>query len=303
MSNLAPLSSHSTYTPAISTRRVEPLEDRTRAACTPDWNDVVRDVAHGKVRSEKFWVSCYKHGHPSLHSGLLVTPSSATPRTANLTPESGLEATWVDMNSFQVTCPSLNAPNVLVRAPRSTYPRTLTTGPINCMDVSPQGQLLLAGGADGVLRVLDAREGKLRVELNGHVGDITVCRFFPSGQVVLSGSSDLQLRIWSALDGTCVRILKGHAGGILDVAIVDRGRNVLSSSRDGTVRLWECASGTTLRTVVELSAPINRIALAQMPGFDVNGADMDATGGCLSLSWKTKFYGAHQALLNFTRAL
>ena len=38
-----------------------------------DFQDVIRDVLDGTVPDEKFWISCYKFGEPSVHGKAIVT--------------------------------------------------------------------------------------------------------------------------------------------------------------------------------------------------------------------------------------
>jgi proteasomal ATPase-associated factor 1 len=137
--------------------------------------------------------------------------------------------------------------------------------PVNCLNVSPHGELGVSGGNDGSLKVWETGTGAVRRDLKGHVGDILVCKFFPSSQVVLSGGSDVQLKIWSALDGTCAATIRGHSGGILDVDMVDRGRNIVSCSRDGTVRMWECGSQSQVAQLAQLGKPVNSVCVCTNP--------------------------------------
>jgi proteasomal ATPase-associated factor 1 len=63
--------------------------------------------------------------------------------------------------------------------------------------------------------------------LQGHIGEVSVTKWFPSGKVVLTGAQDLQLKIWDAMTGQCAATLKGHAGAITDAVMIDRGRNLI----------------------------------------------------------------------------
>lgn len=66
-------------------------------------------------------------------------------------------------------------------------------GQLNALNVSPAGELIIVGGDDGALHIVDAHDGSIRRTLEGHLSDITAARFFPSGQVILSGSRDMQV--------------------------------------------------------------------------------------------------------------
>lgn len=67
--------------------------------------------------------------------------------------------------------------------------------------------------------------------LEGHLGDVYICRFFPSGIVVLSSGTDMQIKIWSAENGSCPVTMKGHKAAVTDLAVVEIGRNIISVSK------------------------------------------------------------------------
>lgn len=50
---------------------------------------------------------------------------------------------------------------------------------IDCMDISPNDQLYVVGGQDGVLKVGNVRTNEIEQmkPLTGHLGDILSCRF------------------------------------------------------------------------------------------------------------------------------
>ena len=66
----------------------------------------------------------------------------------------------------------------------------------------------------------------LQRTLEGHVSEVTTCKFFPSGVVALTGGSDFQLKIWSVETGSCPRTLTGHTRGtyvLLDGCAIGQG--------------------------------------------------------------------------------
>jgi proteasomal ATPase-associated factor 1 len=75
--------------------------------------------------------------------------------------------------------------------------------------------------------------------LEGHKGDITVCKIFPSSEVAISSGYflnnysglDTQIKIWRLKDGLCAVTLKGHNGGVFSLSIIEKGRNFVTSSR------------------------------------------------------------------------
>jgi len=57
--------------------------------------------------------------------------------------------------------------------------------------------------------------------LDGHVGNVYVCRYFPSGVVVLSGGADCRAKIWSVETGECAATLTGHSAGTFRYSSLD----------------------------------------------------------------------------------
>jgi proteasomal ATPase-associated factor 1 len=250
-----------------------------------DFNQDLGDVLARRTSTSKFWLSLYNAtgaSKPTLHGTVTVTPESGSMTSINLkpadTPE--LRTTFLDTNSFSFTfVPASDAGELKatrVQSAARSYKGQGLPKSINCLDVSPQGDLLLIGGPGGALNVVDAKDGTVRRDLIGHKADLECCRFFPSGKVALSGGMDLNIRIWDITDGSCAAQLKGHTRGVLDLAIVARGRNVLSCSRDGTLLLHEPASSSVISTIASLPDAINAISFGILPAGDFSAAELDS---------------------------
>ncbi|KAJ2848195.1 hypothetical protein IWW36_003448 [Coemansia brasiliensis] len=221
----------------------------------PDWCIDISNAHKGLEGEHKFWVSAYKPEHPSIHGS--IDASSMETDVESITAE------YVGPHQLRLACPSFDIPPTLFTAPTTTITcsHILRGTGVRSFDLSAYGGLLVAGGDDGVLDVYDVESSGHRVQLEGHLGDITCCRFFPSGQVVLSGAMDMQVKIWSAIDGTNPVTLTGHAGPITDIAIVGVGKTVLSAAKDGSVRLWHCGQASCLHAFDLSSMPINAMHL------------------------------------------
>ncbi|KAI9183629.1 hypothetical protein H9P43_004547 [Blastocladiella emersonii ATCC 22665] len=268
----------------------------------PDWDLVVAEVAQ-KRHKESFWVSLYSTDAAveSLHGSVAVTRKyESVPVAADGGPEftvrlltsSAAARTADNVSAYQRGCvraavglrnphpwPAmawmLHAPAVAVAVIRPDQldavpdERTLRSKPtpVHSVAFSPAGDLIAYGAANGLVRVVDAADGKMRRTLAGHLGDVLRTRFFPSGQVLLTVSNDLTARIWSVLDGSCPRILKGHTRALTDCGMLDRGKSVVTAARDGTIRVWLCATAECT-TVIEVDEdPINEMALLEMAKY------------------------------------
>jgi proteasomal ATPase-associated factor 1 len=223
----------------------------------PDWIDVVSDAQR---QPGTFWVSCYRREGKSVHGTATVQRAgdSVTVRVSH-----GIEATidTVDKQPIlKVSCAELDLRNVCVHGCMRSF-SPFTEKPIYALDVSPGGELYVAGSQSGNLVVGNAHNGVQRVQLTGHVGDVNVARVFPSGQVVLSAAADLTIKIWSVEDGSCPVTIRGHTRRITDVHMVERGKNIVSGSEDGTVRLWQVAQSECIDTLATFPCKVNGLAM------------------------------------------
>lgn len=104
---------------------------------------------------------------------------------------------------------------------------------------------LAIGGHDGVVRLIDAKNGSLIEELRRHDDSITALLFLDP-QTLVSGSHDQTVIIWRG--GSVSYILKGHDSSI--TCLAHRGHQLATGSKDGVVRIWDIETG---QCVIELA--------------------------------------------------
>jgi WD40 repeat protein/ribosomal protein S18 acetylase RimI-like enzyme len=68
--------------------------------------------------------------------------------------------------------------------------------PVRCVDISPNGEFLISGGQDGIVRLHD-RKIEACTALRRHKDWVRSVRFFPDGDKFASGSEDETAVIWS----------------------------------------------------------------------------------------------------------
>ncbi len=69
-------------------------------------------------------------------------------------------------------------------------------GPVLAVALSPDGQLVLSGGHDGVIRLWRAADGELLNVFEGHAGRVTALAVTPDGRGAFSASADGTIRRW-----------------------------------------------------------------------------------------------------------
>jgi len=222
-----------------------------------DWHEAFQ------CGSQPVWVSYSIEGGKSVYGEIEVNNKPNGARVdVNCTP--GFEGQMINKKVLKV-----NTVDGLLTsyffAPYNHY-ADVHSKAVRCVDVSPSGSLAVSCADDGALHVWQTDDGTVRRVLEGHISDVTHCRFFPSGLVVLSGGVDMRLKIWSVEDGSCPVTLTGHTGAITGSAIIDKGRNIVSCARDGSARLWDCGSAQCLRKIeTYTSCVVNNCCVSRNP--------------------------------------
>ncbi len=121
-------------------------------------------------------------------------------------------------------------------------------GPVYAAVFSPDGRRILSGGADGSVRLWDAKTGKELKRLDGHVGRIWTVAFSPDGRRAVSGGYDNAIRLWDLATGREIRKLVGHTDYVRSVVFSHDGHLILSGGDDRMVRLWNADTGKEIRS-------------------------------------------------------
>ncbi len=126
------------------------------------------------------------------------------------------------------------------------------TGPVASVAFSTDGGLVLSGGADGVLKLMDPdTNGEELLSIQGYEGPtnqraITSVSISPDGNQFLSAAGDKTLRLWDKETGKEIRSFKGHADTISEAAFSPNGKRIVSGGRDKLVMVWDVTSGQSV---------------------------------------------------------
>lgn len=221
-----------------------------------DWRDILRSP------DQRSWITCTKTGEKNLY-GEVFKPSCAS---KGIKATEGVQASYFNEENIQL---KFDGTTSYFYSPTKSF-KDIHYKAINSLNISTGGSLGVSSSNDGNLFIWQTEDGKIRRTLEGHVIDVTHCRFFPSGMVILSGGSDMMLKIWSVEDGSCPVTLIGHTGAITDTCIINRGRNFISCGRDGYVKLWDCGTAKCLLNLCEGGSVINRCLLSTHTWNSVN---------------------------------
>lgn len=115
---------------------------------------------------------------------------------------------------------------------------------------SPDGQWLITGAEDHVVKVWDVRHRTVKHKLIGHDTDIYSVDASANGHFIISGSGDKKAKLWSLETGKLLSTLGeefGPTDGITSVSVSPTSQHVAAGSLDKIVRVWDVESGRLVR--------------------------------------------------------
>ena len=67
---------------------------------------------------------------------------------------------------------------------------------VTAIALSPDGQFLVSGGDDGILKIWDLASRELLATLSEHTSKICAIAFVPDSNTFVSSSADQTIRVW-----------------------------------------------------------------------------------------------------------
>jgi WD40 repeat protein len=226
-------------------------DDRRALACGPAglW---LCDVKEGR----QLW---HTHGPPcdsvvvSTENQHVLTPYSRVPIGSWTIEPEGLRPgnSRSDPRWGRITCGTLSPDGSLILLAleegtvrlihwgnREEAGRLRNTGIVLGLAQSPNGRTIATAGADKMIRLWDAINGKALRVIKGHRNRVTSVAFSSDGRLLLSGSDDKTVRLWDVRTGRELHTFTVHSDKVTSVAFSADGRRAVSGSDDKTVRVW-----------------------------------------------------------------
>lgn len=139
---------------------------------------------------------------------------------------------------------------------------------------SCDGGLLVTGGADGSIKLLDIVHGQEPVTFQLPLGDYAQisgyacrsCSFSPDGRFVAATATTEshinKVGLWDAATGLQLAALKGHEDTVNGVAFSIDGKWIASAGLDGKVILWDYATGAVQHVFDEHEGKARSVAFS-----------------------------------------
>lgn len=136
--------------------------------------------------------------------------------------------------------------------------------------ISPDGQLLAAGGEHGTLVIFAAATGKLLQPLEGHATEgvsatssVRSIAFTPKGDTLISAGDDGKIMLWQRQGQSFNQQQAFAAPDKVDaLAISPDGQLLASGGDDNAVSLWSLPDGKLLKTLKQHTQRISDLGLA-----------------------------------------
>lgn len=141
---------------------------------------------------------------------------------------------------------------------------------------NPDGSIYATGDGSGIVKLWDARGGRLLRTISAHMGRVTSLAFSPDGRALVSESkpgissvamhADSTLKLWDVRTGRM--LLKVGAGPFA----VSPAQDVLATGESKAIKLWDTRDGRLLRTLTGHTLPVATI------NFSADGKLLGSTG-------------------------
>ncbi|MHC4607118.1 MAG: WD40 repeat domain-containing protein [Planctomycetota bacterium] len=148
------------------------------------------------------------------------------------------------------------------------------SGTVWSLAFQPGGDVLVSGGADGVVRMWDGATGRDIRILQESGRWVKALAFSPDGKTIAAGGDEGTIRLWDAAWGDELHSVAGHRGSVEAIAFSPDGKTFASGATDAKLLLWQAETGKEIWSV-QLSGAYMGALVFSADGKTVYGAGTD----------------------------
>eukprot|EP00835_Amoeboradix_gromovi_P000482 NODE_17_length_41373_cov_0.337016.p6 type:complete len:503 gc:universal NODE_17_length_41373_cov_0.337016:25176-23668(-) len=144
------------------------------------------------------------------------------------------------------------------------------------LNISNSGDLLLTGGGDKVLKLLDSIELKVLHKFDSALGSILSCSFNELGNRCVSTSYDKTVRLYDVESKQLIWTLTGHASKVTCATFSGDSDRIISGSYDRTLKVFDAVQGYVTKTIFGVSS-FNDLCSMDYGGTKVASCHLDGS--------------------------
>jgi len=133
---------------------------------------------------------------------------------------------------------------------------------VNSLAISADGQTLVSGGADQMIKVWNLANEEETHSFN-HADGVLSVAISSDGQLIASGSVNKTIKVWNLETQKAPQVLTGHSGQVMSLAFHPNKNNILfSGSGDKTIKIWDIKKQTFTHNHTKHSSGVTSIAVS-----------------------------------------
>ena len=123
------------------------------------------------------------------------------------------------------------------------------TSAVACLAFSPDGEHIISGGDDGVIKLWEVATGREVRSFGNLDAGITALAYSPVAPLALAGYRDGTIALWDATTGDHVRRYSDHGEQIQALAFSGDGSRIYSGDKGRNIIVWETSTAAPIRKI------------------------------------------------------
>ncbi|OSC97165.1 WD40 repeat-like protein, partial [Trametes coccinea BRFM310] len=153
----------------------------------------------------------------------------------------------------------------------TTLTSTASDSTVECLDFSPDGNIIACGTRRGTIQLRNVQTGAEMHVMAGESCISSVC-FAPDGKAIMSGERHGSVALWDVATGACLGKWQSHPEWIRSIAWSSDGTFAASGFSDGKIVLWSIGYPEESTTLPGHNHGVNSVVFAS-DGTLVSGSD------------------------------